>query len=94
VIEAILLLLGMAIVGVRVLGVVVMPIAGGIVERKLDPDDWLPAMTLVSQATAFAATFAIGLFGLGGPWWAALIVGFLVASRPTPCAPRTAPPDL
>jgi hypothetical protein len=28
--------------------------------------------------TAFAATFAIGLFVLGGPWWAALIVGFLV----------------
>lgn len=77
VVEAVLLFFGMALIGVRILGLL-SPLVGAVVTRTLPETAWDGVMLLYAQGSAALVTFWIGMDPMGGPWYAAATVGFLV----------------
>src|SRR5690349_11377538 len=77
VVKTILLFFGMAIIGVRLLAVLMGPISA-LVVRLLPPSNWDGAMLLISQLSAAATTYLVGSLALNLPWYAALIAALLV----------------
>ena len=77
VVEAILLFVGMALIGVRLLGLL-NPLIAAVLTRTLSETSWDGAMLLWAQGSAALVTLWLGI-EMGGPWWAAVIVALLVA---------------
>jgi hypothetical protein len=73
-----MLTFGMCVIGAPMMLNLLSPLAGAVVVRTLPETAWDGAMLAFAQVTAAVGAFAIGMFVLGLPWYAALIAGFVV----------------
>jgi MFS family permease len=78
VLSTILLILGMGVVGVRIIFGLLTPLASAVVTRTLPETAWDGAMLLFAQGITALATFLVGTLAIGLPWYAALIAAFIV----------------
>ena len=78
VLETVLLIVGMAVIGVPVVLGLLTPIVSAIVVRALPESAWDGTMLLFTQVAAAAATYLIGTLLLDLPWAAALVAALLV----------------
>jgi hypothetical protein len=78
VVKTLLLVLGMCLIGVRLLLGLLTPLVGFAVTRLLSERNWDAVMMLFTQLTAAAATYLIGALALDLPWYAALIAAVVV----------------
>jgi hypothetical protein len=92
VLKTVLLVVGMGVLGVPLILGLLSPAAGAIVARTVPEPSWDAAMTFFTQAAAGLCTYLIGAFGLGLPWYAALIAALLVGG--TSYARRVPEPTL
>ena len=76
--NTVVLIIGMALLGVPILLGLLSPLAGAVVTRTLPETAWDDAMLLFAQGFAALATFLIGKLAMGLPWYAALIAAFIV----------------
>lgn len=76
--HAVELAIGMALLGVRLLFVVLLPLASVIVSRTIPPQNQDGAMLFITQLGAAASTFLLGTLAFHIPWYASLIAALFV----------------
>ena len=75
---AVLVALGMALVGARVVLALLIFVAGAIFVRTLPEENWDGSMLLFTQMTAAIATFLVGYILVELPWYAAVPAALFV----------------